>query len=234
MANRTARPTSGEIGSTPASLIRRAPPLSILTYSLFFSLTLPPSFDSNRPPNCPTRPPNVCLVGRDPHSNPHPTPGAPSLAADTAGQGEFGGNLETVQRDADRAASFQVDSLSNKDAISTPSSPASRGTPIPGVRQTAGSVLASDGPTVSPQNSTVSPSTSPAVTSPLQDRDKERERLLYPSRVLLTSKYLFLSLPPLPLPHPHPRPRVQPTPTSTASSPTRSNGAPQTPSCAGP
>ncbi|KAI1794926.1 GTP cyclohydrolase N terminal-domain-containing protein [Ganoderma leucocontextum] len=81
----------------------------------------------------------------------------------------------------------KVDALSNKDATSTPSSPVSRGTPILGVRQAAGAVLSTEGPTVSPRNNIVSLSTSPAVSSPLQEKEKERERLLYPSRVLLTT-----------------------------------------------
>ncbi|RDX50373.1 hypothetical protein OH76DRAFT_1402846 [Lentinus brumalis] len=49
------------------------------------------------------------------------------------------------------------------------------------------SVLAAEAVTASPHNALVSPSTSPTTSSVLTERDKEREKLLYPSRVILTT-----------------------------------------------
>ncbi|KAI0771226.1 GTP cyclohydrolase N terminal-domain-containing protein [Trametes elegans] len=81
----------------------------------------------------------------------------------------------------------KLDTLTNQrgPASSPPSSPRSVGTPG---RQAAEAILATEAPTASPHNTLVSPSTSPSTsTLANHDRDKERERLLYPSRVLLTT-----------------------------------------------
>ncbi|RPD62689.1 hypothetical protein L226DRAFT_558722 [Lentinus tigrinus ALCF2SS1-7] len=49
------------------------------------------------------------------------------------------------------------------------------------------SVLAAEAATASPHNALVSPSTSPSTSSVLHEKEKEREKLLYPSRVILTT-----------------------------------------------
>ncbi len=56
------------------------------------------------------------------------------------------------------------------------------------------SVLAAEAVTASPHNALVSPSTSPTTSSVLTERDKEREKLLYPSRVILTSECLLYTV----------------------------------------
>lgn len=49
--------------------------------------------------------------------------------------------------------------------------------------------MAMEAPTASPHSSLISPSTSPATgTLSNNERDKEREKVLYTSRVMLTSK----------------------------------------------
>ncbi|TBU27163.1 GTP cyclohydrolase N terminal-domain-containing protein [Dichomitus squalens] len=81
----------------------------------------------------------------------------------------------------------KFDALSSNGVVSPPASPARNGTPPSSVRQAAESVLSSEAATASPANQLVSPSSSPTVSSSIQDRDREREKLLYPSRVLLTT-----------------------------------------------
>ncbi|KAI0647806.1 GTP cyclohydrolase N terminal-domain-containing protein [Trametes meyenii] len=80
----------------------------------------------------------------------------------------------------------KVDVLTASRATSTPSSPRSHGTPIPGRQVDA--LMSTEAPTASPHSTLISPSTSP-ITSILahNDKDREREKLLYPGRVLLTT-----------------------------------------------
>ncbi|KAI0373695.1 hypothetical protein BV20DRAFT_962265 [Pilatotrama ljubarskyi] len=82
----------------------------------------------------------------------------------------------------------KLDALTTSRATSPPSSPRSGGTPIPG-RQ-ADAMMSTEAPTAAPHNTIISPSTSPVVSTIVhhgKDKDKERERLLYPSRVMLTT-----------------------------------------------
>ncbi|KAI8994243.1 GTP cyclohydrolase N terminal-domain-containing protein [Trametes punicea] len=83
----------------------------------------------------------------------------------------------------------KLDALTTSRAVSPPSSPGRNGTPIPG-RQ-ADAVMSTEAPTAAPHHTIISPSTSPTVSTIVQHekhKDKERERLLYPSRVMLTSE----------------------------------------------
>ncbi|EIW59399.1 uncharacterized protein TRAVEDRAFT_122910 [Trametes versicolor FP-101664 SS1] len=71
----------------------------------------------------------------------------------------------------------------------TPSSaPQSSGTPATSGQAAAEAMMAMEAPTASPHSSLISPSTSPATgTLSNNERDKEREKVLYTSRVMLTT-----------------------------------------------
>lgn len=80
----------------------------------------------------------------------------------------------------------QVDALTPPKAPS--SAPQSSGTPATSGQAAAEAMMNIEAPTASP-HSLISPSTSPATgTLSNNERDKEREKVLYTSRVMLTSK----------------------------------------------
>ncbi|CDO76240.1 hypothetical protein BN946_scf184900.g4 [Trametes cinnabarina] len=82
----------------------------------------------------------------------------------------------------------KLDALTASRTTSPHSSPRGVGTPIPG--RHADTIMSAEAPTAAPHQTLVSPSTSPVVSTIIhhgKDKDKERERLLYPSRVLLTT-----------------------------------------------
>ncbi|KAI9059238.1 hypothetical protein FKP32DRAFT_1580268 [Trametes sanguinea] len=84
----------------------------------------------------------------------------------------------------------KLDALTASRSASPPSSPKGVGTPIPGRHADSAIIMSAEAPTAAPQQTLISPSTSPVVSTIIhheKDKDKERERLLYPSRVMLTT-----------------------------------------------
>ncbi|KAI0632376.1 GTP cyclohydrolase N terminal-domain-containing protein [Trametes polyzona] len=84
----------------------------------------------------------------------------------------------------------KLDALAASKTASPPLSPRSGGTPIPGRQAAADAMMSTEAPTASPHSTLIhSPSTSPSTSTigAHNDRDKEREKLLYPSRVMLTT-----------------------------------------------
>ncbi|KAI0769929.1 GTP cyclohydrolase N terminal-domain-containing protein [Fomes fomentarius] len=82
----------------------------------------------------------------------------------------------------------KLDVLTSERPTSEPSTPSRHATTVSSPAAEADAVLASEGPTASPHR-TVATATSPlpATSSSIVERDKEREKVLYPSRIILTT-----------------------------------------------